>query len=104
MPFVKICNVNDLEEGRGSVFTVNGKEIALFKWKGNFYAIGNSCPHQGGPLGEVELYEEDEKTCGVICPLHGYMFNIITGEGLNFPTDTPSYSVKVEGYEVLVDA
>ena len=103
MAFVKVCNTSDIEEGKGGVFNTGDKEIAVFKWKGDFLAIGNACPHQGGPLGEGELYEEDEKTCGVICPLHGYMFNIATGEGMSFPTGVPTYKVKVEGNDVLVD-
>jgi len=61
MAFVKVCNTSDIEEGKGGVFNTGDKEIAVFKWKGDFLAIGNACPHQGGPLGEGELYEEDEK-------------------------------------------
>lgn len=30
-------------------------KIALFNINGEFYAIQNSCPHRGGPLGEGAL-------------------------------------------------
>ncbi|MBI2583027.1 MAG: nitrite reductase (NAD(P)H) small subunit [Candidatus Aenigmarchaeota archaeon] len=102
MALITACKTSDVEEGFGRVVKAGGKEIALFKNNGEFFAIDNTCPHQGGPLGEGQLYD-DGSGVGVICPLHGYMFNIKTGEGMSFPTGVNSYRVVVEGDEVKVE-
>ena len=61
---------------------VNGIWIALFNVDGTFYAMDNSCPHAGGPLGEGKV------NGGIVeCPWHGWRFDIRTGtrvENQNF--------------------
>ena len=44
---------------------IEGRPVALFKYNDNYYAIKNSCAHQGYPLAEGNL-----KGCMVECPLH----------------------------------
>ncbi len=61
-------------EGRATLITVGGAEVAVFRCQGRLYAIQNRCPHEGGPLAEGVL-DGDE----VVCPLHGYRFNVKTG-------------------------
>ncbi|MFZ0220435.1 MAG: Rieske 2Fe-2S domain-containing protein [Candidatus Nitrosopolaris sp.] len=67
--------------------------------EGKYYAIGNVCTHQGGPLadGTLEGYE-------VECHLHGAKFDIRTGEVINPPASTPesAYEVKVEDNNILI--
>ena len=62
--FVKAANKNDIEDGKGKVLSLEGNEIALFNVGGSFYAIDNTCKHQGGPLGEGEL-DQAQVTCPV---------------------------------------
>ena len=98
MSFVKIANVNDVRQGQGKTISVNGVEIALFNIDGNFYAIDNTCPHRGGPLGEGMLDD------GIVtCPWHGWKFNVATGKNVSMPVDVKRFEVKVEGEDVLVD-
>ena len=65
---------DDVAEGRGRVLTVNGTEVAVFKCGGQLYATQNWCPHAGTGLatGTVEGGE-------VVCPAHGYRFDLKTG-------------------------
>jgi nitrite reductase/ring-hydroxylating ferredoxin subunit len=75
-----------------------GVEIALFNVDGTFRAIGNTCCHRGGPLGEGDL-------CGanVACPWHGWQFDVTTGATRHDPgLGVPTYSVEVRGDEVFV--
>ena len=54
---IKVAKIKDIKENDGHLVQLaNGKKIALFKIKDNFYAISDSCPHMGGSLssGEVE--------------------------------------------------
>ena len=46
----KIAAARDVPPGQAAAFTVEGQRIALFNVEGTYYAIGDSCPHRGGPL------------------------------------------------------
>jgi nitrite reductase (NADH) small subunit len=96
--FATVASVNDLKAGEGKPIEVNGKTIALFNIDGRFYAIDNTCKHQGGPLGEG--------TCeGIIvtCPWHGWQYNVETGVSpVNAQIKVDTYEVKVEGDDVKV--
>ncbi|WP_425637032.1 Rieske (2Fe-2S) protein [Algoriphagus yeomjeoni] len=50
--------------------------IALVRSQENFHAFQADCPHRGTSLLEGSLSSEHE----VICPLHRYRFNLMTGE------------------------
>jgi nitrite reductase (NADH) small subunit len=70
-------------------------EVAVFKLDGEFFAYLNQCPHMGGPacqgkmIAKVEeIIAEDRTSKGmmfsktrmhVVCPWHGYEFDIRTG-------------------------
>ena len=97
--FVRVAATSDIPAGQGKTIEVNGKTIAVFNCDGAFYAIDNTCKHQGGPLGEGELEGNT-----VICPWHGWTYDVTTGVS---PDDADCavdrYEVKVEGDSVLVD-
>ena len=98
--FVRVAAVGDIPKGEGRCFDVNGKPVAVFNCNGTFYAIDNTCKHQGGPLAEGEL----EGTV-VTCPWHGWTYDVTSGVS---PDDTEcsveKYAVRVEGSDVLVAA
>ena len=96
--FVKVAEISDLKSCENKVVNVDGNEVALFNVGGEFFAIGNTCAHRGGPLGEGFL--ED----GIVtCPWHGWRFDVKTGISPVMPAaKVPSYKVKVEGNDVMV--
>ena len=95
----KVCNKNDLENGKCKPFEVNGHEVALYHADGEYWATNNFCPHRGGSLGEGEL-----NGTTITCPLHGWMFDVTTGECLNnVGGEVDTYEVSVEGDEVYVE-
>jgi nitrite reductase (NADH) small subunit len=96
--FQIVGRVDDIAPGTARIVQVNGKSIALFNVEGRFYAISNTCPHEGGPLGEGHL-----KGCVVTCPWHDLAFDVRTGHG----TDgggycVGSYEVRIQGPDVFV--
>src|SRR5437879_4000512 len=97
---VKIAETKDVPPGTGKVVQADGNSIALFNVAGAFHAIDNTCPHEGGPLGEGELSGEV-----VTCPWHNTKFKVTTGEALGPLTDenVRHYSLTVQGNDVLVD-
>ncbi|MBI2647464.1 Rieske 2Fe-2S domain-containing protein [Candidatus Woesearchaeota archaeon] len=49
---IRVASTSDLKPGENKVVNVNGVDIALFNVDGQFFALNNTCPHRGGPLGE----------------------------------------------------
>jgi nitrite reductase/ring-hydroxylating ferredoxin subunit len=99
MAFTKLCKTSDVQSGAGKGIELNGKAIAVFNVDGKFYAINDVCGHRGGPLSEGEI---DGTT--VICPWHGWRYNVTSGENELVPAlPTEKYELKVEGDDILVD-
>jgi glycine betaine catabolism B len=97
--FVPVATTDELDDSEGTIVEANDHTIALFRVDGDFYAIGNECTHQGGPLGEGDL-----NGTTVTCPWHGAQFDITSGEVLGPPADKPEpeYEVRVDGNEVQI--
>ena len=97
--WTQVCKISEIEEGRSKVVETPSQPIALFKTGGKVYALFNTCPHRGGPLGEGYLEGTE-----VTCPWHAWTFDVRTGECSTMPgTRQPRYPVKVDGEDVLVD-
>ncbi len=91
--FVKVANTKDIQPSQMKEVEVNGQKICLVNVDGKYYALGNICTHEGGPLAEgtLEGYE-------VECPWHGTKFDVRTGDVTNPPAtqSEPTYEVKVD--------
>jgi nitrite reductase/ring-hydroxylating ferredoxin subunit len=86
----------DFEDGARKIIAVGAREIGVLHHEGEFFAYENRCVHQGGPvcegriLGRVELVLAEDKTVlgerfsatetHLICPWHGYEYDLRTGE------------------------
>ncbi len=99
MTKTKVAQKSEIQEGQGKMVVVNGKEIALFTVNNQFFAIDNTCLHRGGSLSEGFL--EGDK---VNCPLHGWQFDIKTGQNI-MPGmgKLNSYKVHVEGEDIFIE-
>ena len=96
--YTKVMKCDDLEIGKSAIILVGDKEIALFNYKGEYYAIDNTCPHKGGPLGEGRIEE------GIlICPGHEWRFELKTGWCPQNPElCTEVYPVKIHEGKVYI--
>lgn len=114
------------DNGRG-FYTIDGVNVTIFNVEGELYAIENSCPHMGGPLGEGKLLRTDAERANPVsrfqdfdprqrggsrvptastetaarltigCPHHGWEFDLAEG--------TPMFPAKrgVRTYPVWVE-
>jgi NAD(P)H-dependent nitrite reductase small subunit len=100
MPIHARCGpAAELPPGASKVVEVKDHVVAIFNLNGEFYALDNVCPHQGGPLGEGYL----EETGVVSCPWHARNFDIRTGVSPIDPEVKVScYPVRVEAGELIV--
>jgi len=73
--WLKVAEVADLPEGRVMTVTAGHLSLALCHFEGQFGAVDNHCPHQGGPLGEGSI----EKGW-LRCPWHGFDYHPLTGK------------------------
>ncbi|MDA3907081.1 MAG: thiamine pyrophosphate-binding protein [Bacteroidales bacterium] len=84
-------NKKELAEGRIITVTAGQKQIALSHFEGKICALDNSCPHQGGPLGEGSIEN------GILrCPWHGWDYHPCTGKAPGFDDGVDPYEVKEE--------
>jgi nitrite reductase (NADH) small subunit/3-phenylpropionate/trans-cinnamate dioxygenase ferredoxin subunit len=96
--FVTVAQVEEIPPGTGRTVEVNGIWIALFNVGGTFYAIDNTCPHAGGPLGEGTL-----RGTVVECPWHGWKFSVVSGHREGNPNfEVACCQVRVDGHDVQV--
>ena len=116
---IEVCKVEEVEHGEGKVVKVKGVEVGIFNIDGEFYALLNSCCHQRGPVctgdirkrvgGDVpplgnlpEVYFTEDYV--VICPWHGWAYDIKTGEHAGDPDiRIPTYKIVVEEQTVYLD-
>jgi nitrite reductase (NADH) small subunit len=91
--FIRIAAQSELPKpGDVKEFSANGRALCVANLNSAISVLNGTCPHEEGPLGEGTI----ENGC-VVCPWHGYAFDLRTGEA----TDDPS--LKVELYESKVE-
>src|SRR5918998_883492 len=103
-----VATVEEIPPGQRKIVEVSGRSIGIFNVRGEFFALRNRCPHQGGPLclGSLEGLVQSTGPGEFIvsrlgevlrCPWHGWEFDIRTGQSWFDPA-----RVRVRRYEVLV--
>lgn len=84
--FVTVAASADLPPGASVAVRVEGVPIVLFNVSGTVHAVENVCPHAGAAL------DRGARTgsCGeiVICPFHGWRFDVRTGRCLQIPGES----------------
>lgn len=94
----KVADPGDLPEGRVKTVVVGRRALALTHYQGRYGCLANTCPHQGGPLGEGSI----EKGW-LRCPWHGYDYNPLDGSPPEGFTDSvPSFTTEIRDDGVYV--
>jgi 3-phenylpropionate/trans-cinnamate dioxygenase ferredoxin subunit len=110
-----VARAGEVAPGACKIVNVAGREIGVFNLGGEFHALANRCPHEGGPLcqgrivalvqsdgpGHYRLAREGEF---LRCPWHGWEFDIRTGQSWCDPKSTRArqFQVSVEPGATLV--
>jgi 3-phenylpropionate/trans-cinnamate dioxygenase ferredoxin subunit len=98
--WLDVENVNEIAPGTCSLIDVDGTAVAVFNLGGEFFAIKDACPHDGGELSDGELEGEE-----IICPRHGARFSVRTGAVLGPPAyeDLRTFRVRVNQGRVQLE-
>jgi 3-phenylpropionate/trans-cinnamate dioxygenase ferredoxin subunit len=105
-----VAETADLPPGARRIVEVAGRSIGVFNVGGEYLAVRNRCPHQGGPLcegvtvgavtsdrpGEYEYTRPGEV---IRCPWHAWEFDLRTGASWFDPARQ-----RVRAYDVEVHA
>lgn len=103
-----VGTVDEIPPGSRKIVQVAGRSVGVFNVGGEFFALLNRCPHQGGPLclgnthgflrpGAVGEYDYSRAGEVVRCPWHGWEYDLRTGQSWFDPV-----SVVVRRYDVSV--
>jgi 3-phenylpropionate/trans-cinnamate dioxygenase ferredoxin component len=94
----RIARIEEIREKRGFLARVRGEEISVFKIGGEFFAIGNVCPHQHFS----KLHDGEVKDFTVTCPMHGWTYDLRTGVSTNGSGKVKTYDVEIRRDEVFI--
>ena len=96
--FRTVARVEEVPEVGGKEVEVDGKRICLFKHNGEVFATAALCPHKGVPLA-VGCVENG----AVICAMHGWEFDLKSGNCRNMPGHkVKTFPVQVESGMIRV--
>jgi nitrite reductase (NADH) small subunit len=72
---IDLGSVERIPPGEGQTFLVDGREVAVFRSRDDVvHATQARCPHRAGLLADGIVGDGR-----VICPLHGYRFELASG-------------------------
>ena len=93
----RVLAADDLPEGRVATVAAGHKSVALVHFEGQYSALDNRCPHQGGPLGEGSIEN------GLLrCPWHGYDYCPLDGRSPGFDDEATTYPLQIRDGEVYI--
>lgn len=97
--YFEIAPASELPNGERLFVDLGDKPIVIFNIAGHYYAIGDVCTHDDGPLGDGVIEGNN-----VVCPRHGAEFDVRTGQVVQMPAvvDIPAYPVKVVDGKIFV--
>ncbi|HVW95041.1 MAG TPA: Rieske (2Fe-2S) protein [Mucilaginibacter sp.] len=95
MKWFRVSGIKDINEPFIVKSNVVSYPVCVVGYNGSIFAVSAVCPHQGFDLSSG--WCENNK---IICPLHGYAFDLKTGRGPNDYLKT--FPVKIDGDEVFV--
>ena len=90
--YLEIVPVSELHNGERLFIEVEGKSLVIFNIADQFFAIGDICSHDDGPVGEGDLEGHN-----IVCPRHGGEFDVRSGKAVQLPAvvDIPAYPIRV---------
>ena len=110
-----VASIDEIPPGGRKIVEVAGLSIGIFNLGGEFFALRNRCPHQGGPLCEGKLWGLLEASAPgefaytrrgeiLTCGWHGWEFDVRTGQSWCDPRRlrARTYPVRVEHGSTLV--
>jgi nitrite reductase/ring-hydroxylating ferredoxin subunit len=96
----RVASLTEVPAGRPLAVEVEGTRLVLARVGEGVFACGDICAHRGGHLSEGRL-----TGARLACPLHGWMYDVRTGQCVFPPRGghVPAYPVRIQGDDVFVE-
>lgn len=95
---LRACRVDDVPKGEGRTAVLEGRRVAIFHTNTGWHCVDAECPHRGGPLADGIVADHT-----VICPIHQFRFDLLTGDPLGHGCSRlRTHPIEVRGTEVFV--
>lgn len=114
-----VAEVEAFEPGDRRIVEVGGMKVGVINYDGEYYAIQNTCAHDGGPVckglvqGKLEgdwsgpgerVVEQFSETPVIACPWHGWEYELETGEHVGDQTiSLRTYNVMREDGSIYIE-
>jgi len=98
---VRVCALADVVDGELRAFAVPGVTwpVIVTRVDGELVAVPGVCPHE-----DVALWDGDLRGHAIVCPGHGYAFDVRTGRCRHDPgLELRRYPITRIGDELWVD-
>lgn len=95
--WVRVAAVDDLRDGDVRHVKIGKQDIALARASGSFHALSNVCRHAFAPLSDGFMDGHI-----LICPWHGWRYDVRDGTTDHPNADVRTYEVEVRDGEVFV--
>ena len=95
--YTRVCTATELKENQGKRFLINDVDVAVFKVNEEIFILSNICPHQH----TANIYDGFLEDGCVVCPAHGWMFNLKTGKHPTGARGLDTYPIKIIDDEVF---
>ena len=96
-----VGKTTEITAGQMKKVSVDGNEIIVINFNGNYFAVDDTCTHAGGSLSEGKL-----EGSAITCDWHGAQFECSSGKLIKFPgeiDDLRSYDVVIESDNIFVE-
>ena len=99
LEYVPIAKIDEIAVNQRLFVEIDDLAIMVVNIAGKYFAIGDVCTHDDGPLGEGDIEEFD-----VICPRHGARFDLRNGKANSLPAyvDIPAYPVRIVADQIEI--
>jgi nitrite reductase/ring-hydroxylating ferredoxin subunit len=104
----------ELPPGTSTTVKAFGTTVAVFNAEGQVFALGNHCPHHGGPLCHGRIsgtalpsqpyeYRYGREGRVLTCPWHGWEFDLESGRTIFDPSvGVRTYEAQIEDGEIVL--
>jgi nitrite reductase (NADH) small subunit len=90
--------IDTVPPGEGRTFSAHGEKIAIFRTRVNgIFAVQADCPHRGGPLADGLMGGTT-----LICPLHSWKFDLVTGKAASGDCGLKTFPVRLNAKGQIV--
>jgi nitrite reductase/ring-hydroxylating ferredoxin subunit len=104
-----VGRADEIAPGERKIVDIEGRSIGVFNVDGEYFALRNRCPHQGGALCEGRLwglltasapgtFDYSASKEILTCPWHGWEFHLRTGQSWCDPA-----RLRVRRYDVTIE-